>query len=256
MLTSTSVRQAAGISPERGAQDRDVIRRGERPGVTRAQHHREAVADVGTPRGQRMKPEALLVCPRRLGLGTGSLDQRGVQPDHQHRTRLLTGLGSGPGQVLPGDLHRRQLSVPGHDARPRPRPHTRGGTGQPPPRQAIGAQPPGQLVEDPQHRGVARPHLRDRRSPPGRSSPRCHSDTSLPRPASTPRPPTPDPDDATGRTRPWPPPPPARCTTRADQPAAAAAPPRPGPPSQPRRPQPTTCPTRPTRDPPPCGGSL
>ena len=134
-----------------------MVRRGERPGVARAPHHREAVADVGAPRGQGVKPEALLVCPRRLGLGTGGLDQGGAGPNHQYRTRPLTGLGGGPGQVLPGDLHRRQPPVPGHDARPRLRPHARGGTGQPPPRQAIGTQPPGQLVQDPQHRGVRRP---------------------------------------------------------------------------------------------------
>ncbi len=130
---------------------------GEGPGVTWAQHHREAVADVGTPRGQGMKPEALLVCPRCLGLGTGGLDQGGVQPEDQHRTSPFTRGGSGPGQALPSDLHCRQLPVPGHNARPRLGPHARGGTGQPPPRQTIGAQPPGQLVQDPQHRGIRGP---------------------------------------------------------------------------------------------------
>ena len=44
---------------ERGVEHRDVIAGGERPGVARAPHHREAVADVGGPGGQRVEPEAL-----------------------------------------------------------------------------------------------------------------------------------------------------------------------------------------------------
>lgn len=219
--------------PERGVAHRDVIAGGERPGVARAQHHREAVTDVGAPRGQGMKPETPLACPRHLGLGTGGLDQGGVQPDHQHRTPPLPGPGSGPGQVLAGDLHRQQPPMPGH----------RRATARP-------ARPAPAASWSP------RPHPRDRRSPPGRSSPRRHSDTSPPRPANTPRPPTPDPDAATEQTPTWPSHPPARCTTPADQPATAATPPRPPPPSPPHQPRPTTSPTTPARHPQPPGDSL
>ncbi len=106
MVTSTSVRHSARDLGERRGQDRDVVGGGERPGVAGAQHHRQRVPDVGAPRGQRMKPETALVVAGRLGLGTGGLDQRGAEPDHQHRPRRLVGGGGGPGQLRAGDPHR------------------------------------------------------------------------------------------------------------------------------------------------------
>ena len=142
---------------ERGAEDRDVIAGGERPGVARAQHHREALADGGGPGGQRVEPEALLVGPRRLILGTGDVEQGGVQADHQHRTWPRTGGRRRAGEVGPGDCDGGQLPVPGHHPRPGLRPRARGGPGQPSPGQTIGAQPRGQLVEHAEHRGVRRP---------------------------------------------------------------------------------------------------
>ena len=165
---------------ERGVQHREVIGGGERAGIARALHHRQRVPDVGAPAGQRVKPEPALVGARRLGLGAGGLDQGGVQPDDQHRPWPATGLGGGSGQVLAGDRHRGQLPVPGHDRRPRRGPRRGGGPGQPPPGQPVAAQPLGQLVQRPQHRGVRCPTARDRRSPPGRSSPRCRTGSVAP----------------------------------------------------------------------------
>ena len=157
-----------------------MIGGGERAGIARALHHRQRVPDVGAPAGQRVKAEPALVGARRLGLGAGGLDQGGVQPDHQHRPWPATGRGGGSGQVRAGDRHRGQLPVPGHDRRPRRGPGRGGGPGQPPPGQPVAAQPLGQLVQRPQHRGVRRPTPGTEDLRLARSSPRCRTGSVAP----------------------------------------------------------------------------
>jgi hypothetical protein len=86
---------------ERGGQHSEVIGGGERAGVARATHHRQRIADIATPTGQRVETEPALIRTRRLGLGAGGLDQGGIQ--------RMTSTGRRP---APGSVAGRVRSLP------------------------------------------------------------------------------------------------------------------------------------------------